>query len=93
MFPKNRKIFCSEYDDKSIMHYGGFKEACRKNNEPYMTLKSTGNAVPDNKGRYHIRVPPCTTQTQHPGHRHRLDHAEWSMRPCLIRYIEFSALS
>ena len=48
MQPKSQTLR-SEYDDKSIMHYGGSKEGCRNSKEPYMVLKSTGKAIPDNK--------------------------------------------
>ena len=40
---------CSEYDPQSIMHYGGSRKECRKFNEPYMTLKSSGQEIPVNK--------------------------------------------
>ena len=47
--PPKSQTLRSEYDDKSIMHYGGSKEGCRNSKEPYMVLKSTGKAIPDNK--------------------------------------------
>ena len=42
----------SEYDHESVMHYGGSKKECMKDlrrNEPYMTLRSTGQSIPENK--------------------------------------------
>ena len=56
------------YDDKSIMHYGGSREACMENPpEPYMTLKSSGREIPVNKelsvldiqALKQIYQPPC----------------------------------
>ena len=39
----------SEYDHKSIMHYGGKKKDCvRLVNEPYMTLKPSNQEIPEN---------------------------------------------
>ena len=41
---------CLEYDDKSIMHYGGSRDVCMKfQNEPYMTLKPYSREIPVNK--------------------------------------------
>ena len=31
------------------MHYGGRKDECRKYKESYMTIKSSGDEIPDNK--------------------------------------------
>ena len=40
---------CSEYDHQSIMHYGGSLKACKKFNDPYMTLKPSRQEIPVNK--------------------------------------------
>ena len=31
------------------MHYGGSLDECRKFREPYMTLKKSGDEIPENK--------------------------------------------